>query len=226
MRQNKKNGTDAKVVGVVDSSQALRIAKNLGPGTVDFLEWRADCLAPTNFLPHLRFPWIITARHPREGGAGALNTATRRARLLDILDDAAAVDIEVRSLKALSDVLDKARSSNIRIIASFHDFRTTPSSKKLKEIIQRARDAGADVVKIATVTHSAAEAGRLLSLFTSPPVLPLAIMGMGPLGMASRLLLASCGSVLNYGWLARPNVSGQWSARELRELLSRLQQRQ
>jgi 3-dehydroquinate dehydratase-1 len=52
--------------------------------------------------------------------------------------------------------------------------------------------------------------------------LPLALMGMGRLGMASRVMLAAAGSVLNYGWLHRPNVTGQWSARELRGILTAL----
>jgi len=41
-------------------------------------------------------------------------------------------------------------------------------------------------------------------------------MGMGRLGKASRVAAMACGSVLNYGWLERPNVAGQWSAVELR----------
>ena len=42
-----------------------------------------------------------------------------------------------------------------------------------------------------------------------------------PLGRSSRLLFAECGSALNYGWLHRPNVPGQWSALELKKMLSR-----
>jgi 3-dehydroquinate dehydratase-1 len=46
-------------------------------------------------------------------------------------------------------------------------------------------------------------------------------MGMGKLGLASRYLFACCGSVLNYGWIASPNVPGQFSALELREIIDR-----
>jgi len=56
-------------------------------------------------------------------------------------------------------------------------------------------------------------------LFQVSP-LPLAVMGMGGLGFGSRILFAQCGSVLNYGWLHRPNVPGQWSALELKRLLN------
>jgi 3-dehydroquinate dehydratase-1 len=38
---------------------------------------------------------------------------------------------------------------------------------------------------------------------------------MGPLGKVSRLVLAAAGSRLNYGYLDKPQVAGQWPAREL-----------
>jgi 3-dehydroquinate dehydratase-1 len=38
---------------------------------------------------------------------------------------------------------------------------------------------------------------------------------MGPLGRISRLVLAAAGSRLNYGYLDRPQVPGQWPAAEL-----------
>ena len=40
-------------------------------------------------------------------------------------------------------------------------------------------------------------------------------MGMGPLGKVSRLVLAAAGSRLNYGYLDKPQVPGQWPALEL-----------
>ena len=42
------------------------------------------------------------------------------------------------------------------------------------------------------------------------------------MGQVSRLVLACAGSILNYGYLDKPNAPGQWEARELRELLRRL----
>jgi 3-dehydroquinate dehydratase-1 len=47
-------------------------------------------------------------------------------------------------------------------------------------------------------------------------------MGMGPLGRLSRLVLAQAGSCLNYGYLRAANAPGQWSAKELSDLLAKL----
>ena len=88
-------------------------------------------------------------------------------------------------------------------------------------MLKQANDAGADVLKIATHTKTPGDVAQLLNLLETTP-LPLAVMGMGPLGMASRVILAAAGSVLNYGWLHRPNVTGQWSAKELRGVLTAL----
>ncbi len=54
---------------------------------------------------------------------------------------------------------------------------------------------------------------QLLGIFGKKQPLPLSVMGMGRFGKISRLLLAQAGSVLNYGYLDRPNASGQWEAR-------------
>lgn len=222
MKAKKGNLVDLNkraVVGIVDSPEAANSAKHLPKGGVDFLEWRADFLGEK--IPPSTIPWIITARHPLEGGKNALPQARRRELLLSLLPKASLVDIEVRSLSGLKDVAACAQTNRIGIIASFHDFEKTPTTPRLRDVIRRAQDSGASVVKIATRTNTAKDVSRLLDLWNATP-LPLAIMGMGPLGMSSRLLFANCGSVLNYGWLHRPNVSGQWSAVELRTLLTKI----
>lgn len=212
------------MVGIVDSARALALAGCLPRGAVDFLEWRADCFPPTTPLPRSRFPWIVTARHPAEGGCRALSAPARRDLLLRLLAGSSGVDVEARSLRPMLPVLKAAKKSGRLLIISFHDFHATPQLKKLRDVIRRGTDAGADIVKIAVTTNMPKDIALLLDLFPSP--VPLALMGMGRLGMASRPLMASCGSVLNYGWLHRPNVPGQWAAAELKSLLARMTSRQ
>ena len=204
------------VVGIVDSPEAARKALRMEVGAVDLLEWRADCIGGA--MPSAKLPWIVTARHPSEGGKNAMSAGARRDVLSKLLPKASIVDIELRSLASLSSVVRQANESHVPVLASFHDFKKTPSPARLGEVIRQAEDQGADAVKIATHTAVPADVARLLDLF-SITRLPLAVMGMGPLGMSSRVLLANCGSVLNYGWIHAPNVPGQWSARELAKIL-------
>ena len=212
-------GTSTAVVGIVDSPEALKAARRLSSKDVDFLEWRADFLGTG--IVESKIPWIVTARHPAEGGQNAMSAHARREALLELLATAALVDVEIRSLGGMTRVLSEARKAGVEIIASFHDFQKTPTSARLQALVKQASDAGADVLKIATHTNTPGDVARLLDLLEKTP-LPLAVMGMGPLGMASRVILAAAGSVLNYGWLHRPNVTGQWSAKELRGVLTAL----
>ena len=218
MRQKKKP-LKSCVVGIVDSPAALSAALKLAPGCVDFLEWRADCLLSHARISASRFPWILTVRHPLEGGKGGLSVARRRDIFAALLGSADLVDIELRSFAPLGKIIASARNRKIRVVASFHDFQKTPAAAKLRDLAARARDEGVDIFKLATRTESPADVRRLLDLFQSCP-LPLSVMGMGRLGLGSRLLFAECGSALNYGWLHRPNVSGQWSAVELKRILA------
>ena len=204
------------VVGIVDSPEAERKALRMAVGAVDFLEWRADRLGGA--IPQAKFPWIVTARHPSEGGENAMSVAARRDLLSELLPKACIVDIEVRSLVSLRRVVRQAKESHVLVLASFHDFKKTPPLSRMREVIRQAQDQGADAIKIATHTAVPSDVARLLDLFSSAR-LPLALMGMGPLGMSSRVLLANCGSVLNYGWIHAPNVPGQWAARELNKIL-------
>jgi 3-dehydroquinate dehydratase-1 len=99
-RQNKPNPMagvmSPAVVGIVDSPAALRTAGRLRRGEVDFLEWRADFLGTG--IVKSKIPWIVTARHPAEGGQNAMSATARREALLELLPAAALVDVEIRSL--------------------------------------------------------------------------------------------------------------------------------
>lgn len=215
------------VVGTIYSHASLDAALRLSAGDVDFLEIRVDEFARSaarleKALPHLKAPLIVTVRHPLEGGAGQLTATRRRELFLRFLPHAALVDVELRSAKALTDILDEAQRRGVGIILSYHDFRRTPSLEKMLEL--RAKAAGAAVFKLASVAKTSAEAARLLGfLAASGPRLPkLAVMGMGRFGKMSRLALGCAGSVLNYGYLAEPQVSGQWPAVLLKERLAEL----
>ena len=69
-------------------------------------------------------------------------------------------------------------------------------------------------MKVAAHLRTPNDLAALLILQGTTKV-PLATMGMGPLGKVSRLVLAAAGSRLNYGYLDKPQVAGQWPALEL-----------
>jgi len=213
------------VVATAHNLRGLREAGRLRRGEVDFVEVRLDLLggevkALRTTIPNLRVPVLLTCRHPAEGGAKKLTPARRRDLLTEFLPPAAAVDVELRSVDALQTVLQRAKKLGLQRIVSFHDFGGTPSIARLRKVVVAARRAEADVVKIATHLRGPHDLAVLLELQASRPEVALATMGMGPLGRVSRLALAAAGSRLNYGYLDRPQVPGQWPAVELKRRIA------
>lgn len=218
-----------QVVAAVHSPGALRRASEIRPGEVDFLEIRVDnfALDPApvlKVLPKLRVPLLVTVRHPAEGGANGLTLAQRRDLYTQFMPWASLIDIELRSWEKLPDIIDLARRSQVKIIASTHYFHSMPSAATLERSVKRAQTLGADVSKVAALAETPAALGRLLEIVQKKRSLPVSVMGMGKFGKISRLTLASAGSILNYGYLDRPNASGQWEATVLKKRLLELQE--
>lgn len=216
------------IVGTIHSPAALREALRLKDGTVDFLEVRVDHfaadLAPLRrALPKLNAPLIVTVRHPAEGGAGALSMPERRALYLEFLPHAALLDLELRSCETLAKVRHEAKKAGVGLILSHHRFDTTPSLANLRQKAKAARVVEPDIFKIATLTRSVADLAILLTLLAQTKQGPaLSVMGMGPFGKVSRLVLARAGSALNYGFLGDAQLPGQWPAHLLRARLAEL----
>jgi 3-dehydroquinate dehydratase-1 len=213
-----------KIAGVIscraDLARALRLRT-----PPDLFELRLDAFSPRtdairSRIGKLGAGIIITARHPREGGANELSARKRRQMLLAYLPQAAWVDIEVRSASAMAAVFQAARRNGVRTIISFHDLKGTPGGTRLDELAHQAATLGADLFKVATRTDTPAQFARLLDFFErSRGGQNVAEMGIGKLGRKSRLELARLGCPLNYAHLGAPRVAGQLSIPELRRAL-------
>lgn len=194
----------------------------------DIVEIRLDLLAVEGVLTASR-PWshltgiplLFTARCGNEGGAGDL-TAKQRIALLDpVLEEASLIDVELMSAREMSGLLDRARSKNIPWIASWHDFEGRRDSFDLiPQMAKQAANSGAACFKAAVRLHQLDDVARLGELLAEVELVPLSLMGMGPLAPVSRLLCAQFGSVLNYGYLGdAPTAPGQWTAELLKSAL-------
>jgi 3-dehydroquinate dehydratase-1 len=216
-----------QVVGSVIDHESLTLA--VAPAVAascDLVEFRADALAtdPPAVLRAMEacpVPALLTVRASEEGGLGQLSPSVREAIFVQLLPQAQLIDLEIAHLEHFPGVIRQAQRNGIPIIASFHDFHGTPDRATLEALVAKARAAGADAVKFATLLRSAADLAVLAAMQESAAV-PLASMGMGPLGRVSRLLLAHLGSILNYGYLDQPTIPGQWPAQRLRELIAEL----
>jgi len=217
----KKVAPRPRLVGVIASPVALaRVTRLRHPP--DLFELRLDALRHslgqlTGALPKLRAPLILTARHPAEGGRGSLDLDTRRALLARFLEQAAFVDLELRSVRQMTELIRQVRRRNVGLLLSFHDLRDTPNPNVLRRKTKSAAAAGAAIFKVATRTDTPAQLARLISFCEAAPATPpIAAMGMGRLGLASRSRLAQLGSALIYVSVGASTVAGQPSLGRLR----------
>ena len=229
--KNPLSSTNPLTVGVIPDPKTLDLWSVMSPqeraSVCDVIELRLDTLklSPVTIRASLegnRTPILMTARHPAEGGQGSADAAGRMALIEPLLDLAAIIDIELRSAIEMKPLIDKAHARSVQIIGSFNDFQATPADEILRGAISFAQPAGLDGVKLATFINTPADLTRLITLTSEPQRLRLSCMGMGPWGRVSRLVLAKCGSLLNYGYIGESNALGQWPAARLKEMLAEL----
>ena len=203
-----------KVVGVIASVEELRAAMRMRTPP-DLFEVRLDFLSDLNpnKVSKLRRPLIITARHPAEGGRGS-SLQLRRDLLLKFLPMAHFVDVELRSLRELREVFERAEQLKLKRICSVHNFAHTPLHAVLHKQFQRARNAGADIFKLVTC------ADKLDDLITLLQFLRRArgrccVMATGRFGPISRILFPECGSVFVYAPVSRSLHGSQLTLEQL-----------
>jgi len=196
--------------------EALALAERAEEGGAGLVEYRLDAfeLAPDEVeraLPSLiersPLPAVATFRLKADGGLREIDELDRIAILEAALDAGAAwVDIEHGREGAL------AGAAKGRLVVSHHDFARTPGN--LADIAREIESGPADVVKLATMATTAADAFahyEVLRAATKPTV----AFAMGKLGSASRAVALALGSPWTYAALDDEVAPGQLSLARL-----------
>lgn len=216
---------------VVGSVGTLDVLRSLKPADAmkacDLIELRLDLLgadiSPSAWQHLEGIPRLITARSHQEGGAPGISDPVRLGLLDMAMPDAAWVDLEVASIPNAEELIETMNANAKPWIASFHDFSKTPPTEVLIEKAGISKASGAAVFKVAAMITCPSDLSRLAEFQLEDHGIPVATMGMGRLGVVSRLLCAQCGSVFNYGYLgAEATAPGQWSAAEMKTAVARL----
>lgn len=233
--------TKSNTVGVIasadDMDRFIEVARQ-NPDQIDVIEIRVDlinhkdwdhievCLTMIRSTPDIKVQVIITVRDKSENGKedGEGFSVNRRWALYSkFFRFADMIDIEVKMLDQLKDVISKAKELDIILIASLHDFDSMPVFDEIRHWITIAKLNGAGIFKLA-VTVELSDFELLRVLFDKISGIHLSVMGMGEdNGKISRLFFAKAGSVLNYGHLGgEAVVPGQWYAPKLSGLITEL----
>ena len=163
----------------------------------DVIELRLDTVSDPSVAGALagrRRPVIVTCRPAWEGGGFKGSEEERKQILADALSlGAEYVDVEWRA--RFDDLIAGARGR--RIVLSAHDFLGVPID--LTARVHAMRSSGAEVVKVAATLSSLSDCVPLMDLGAqSGPQSGLALIGMGPYGLATRVLAGRFGSIWTY----------------------------
>jgi 3-dehydroquinate dehydratase I len=221
------------LVGVVTSTEDLRLVEELGREGLDLYELRIDLLEPVldkikpivkTITEGLSIPAIITARDPVEGGVNALSVERRLELLeewLSLTPPGSFIDIELRNLSAFSSLIRMADLAGKGVIVSVHDFEATPGRQDLEMALDESRKIKA-LFKVATLIRDWKDLGDLSDFLLAHPEDEIGMMGMGALGKLSRLIFARQGSALAYVGLSETVAPGQWERSKFVETLSEI----
>ena len=167
-------------------------------------------------------PTLATIRSRAEGGSWTRGEGERLALFRALAPRVAGIDVELAAHEIRVDVIGAAHDAGILAVVSHHDFEKTPEAGALGEIVARAVEAGADVVKIATAVRGPRDLRALAGAAIAHAASNLIVIGMGEAGLASRLLFAALGSLLTYASAGEVTAPGQLPFDEMLALMRRL----
>jgi 3-dehydroquinate dehydratase/shikimate dehydrogenase len=190
--------TNAQLCATVtaDTTAELRVARDAAGLEADLVELRLDSVRDLDLegaLADRRTPVLVTCRPRWEGGRFGGSEEERRR----ILTQALALGAEWVDLEWDGDFGSLiAERAGRNIVLSSHDFAETPVD--LEARCQAMRATGAAVVKLAVFSQSARDVVRLLELGRAQRGAATVLVGMGPVGVPTRVLPARFGSLWTY----------------------------
>ena len=220
MPQRQHIGRQPRVVAVLTSLESLARFAALEVKPCHLAEIRLDHIGPdSNWVPHCRalesagIPVILTLRAAYEGGKWTGHEEDRLQILEHALPEVSAIDVELKSGLA-----PKLKGRGAQVIVSCHDFSGTPTLDQLKATATESVEQG-DVAKISTMVNSPGDIATLESLLAEKWPGPMCVIGMGELGVNTRIDFPQRGSCLTYGYFETSAAPGQLSAATLMERL-------
>ncbi len=178
---------------------ALRQARDAASQAADLVELRIDHLDRPDVrgaLAGRTGPVLVTCRPAWEGGAFTGAEEERLGLLEEALDlGAEYVDVEWRAGDRARDLVRRRRGRGI--VLSLHDFDGVPGD--LAGLWQMMAATGAEVVKLAVTPRNLADTLGLLTIGRQAAgSARVALVGMGPAGLCTRILASRFHSCWTY----------------------------
>lgn len=219
--------------------EILHQAKNIKKAEPDLVEWRCDLFAEVfssdavmQVLEELHrileeIPILFTFRSKREGGGQdisikdyiVLNVQAAKSPYVSLVD----VEICMGDMKPLIQLLKEQGKA---VIGSHHRFDCTPEKDEMVEMLVRIENAGADILKLAVMPHTALDVELLLQATNEAVCIkvnhPVITMSMGRLGVKSRICGQIYGSSVTFACVGEASAPGQIEIEALRDAMRRI----
>lgn len=166
----------------------------------------------------LKLPIILTVRSKEEGGEKKIPEEIKLDIFKNVCSLGDFIDIELKS-PIISKVIEIAKNNRKLIIVSYHNLDFTPNIKILKDILFKAKDKGADIVKIATKANNFEDVNRLMEFTKKYRTKKIITISLGKTGSVSRLVFPMFGSLVTYTYISKPTACGQLPIKILKQHL-------
>jgi 3-dehydroquinate dehydratase type I len=190
--------------------------------SADMVEIRLDCLekyAGPEKLREIVKPLIVTCMPASEGGKFSGTEEERMKILFEAVQYADYVSLELSIKKDQRErILYEARTRDTKVIATYHDYKKTPSTKEIKEILKKEKKTGADIAKVAFMANDYGDVMNLMSVLLENDIgIPIIAVSLGEYGKISRILGPLLGSYLTFASPAKGQEAapGQLTVEEL-----------
>jgi len=222
-------GADVREIG--EQAQAISAKRP------DLVEWRADFLKDIESLENNKMalaqiekemaktPLIFTYRTKNEGGTGDAAVADYMS-LVEAMakqDYIKLIDVEIFTCgDKANEVIKIVQENGKKVIASYHNFKKTPSEDEIIEILKKMDTAGADILKVAVMPKIKEDVETLLKATAKMSKMtekPLITMSMAELGSASRIWGEKYGSAVTFALVGTGTAPGQLEFDELKRSL-------
>jgi len=201
-------------------SNDLKTIKSVEP-LVDLFEVRIDLIGGgwQQLVQQLTKPWIACNRSAGEGGSWNGSETKRIEELMSAVElGAEIIDIELGTgnLKEAVPLIKK----RAQCLLSFHHQEETPRLDRMRELVRKQLEAGADICKVVTTAQKFGDNLAVLQLILDFPRARVVSFAMGPLGLASRILCPLVGGDFVYASIeaGKESAPGQITVRELKKI--------
>lgn len=217
-------------------------ARELVGKPYDFAEWRVDYLPREawnikNLLSiagSLRGilqskPLLFTMRTVNEGGKADIRPSDYEQIILKMIEAKAASIVDVEFFREgldIKKIVWEAKKAGVCIMASYHDFYSTPHKGELIEKMCYMQKRGADIVKLAVMPKTFKDTLTLMDatwqMHNHYAKVPIATISMGEIGGLSRVSGQYTGSCLTFAAMEQVSAPGQFEVYKLNRLLHNL----